>query len=186
MFRSKFAVAAAGAATLTAAGLAASPAFAATSAGRAAASPMACHAPSFYETSGGHHYFVVKKPTHDWTVSGAAGLDLTMQVSKGTQVGSTYTTSWGDSVGVNIKFISAAAHAEVSNAIQNTVTTGTNLSAHYTVRKFATIEFGAWGYSYNWEKGYIAGGPSKCVVHITAKGTATSPASAPGFNRIGS
>jgi hypothetical protein len=189
MFLSKFALTAAGAATVMAAGLASAPAYAASdspAAVKSGATPAGCSAPSFYETSGGHHYFIVDKPAKKWTVSGPAGLTLNMQVSKGTTLGSTYTTSWGDSVGVSIKFISAAAHAEVSNAIQNSVTTGTNLTATYTVKHFATIEFGAWGYSYNWEKGYIAGGPTKCVVHITAKGTASSPASAPGFDRIGS
>ena len=186
MFLAKFALAAAGAATVMAAGLASSPAYAATSSPVKAAAPAGCTAPSFYETSNGHHYFIVKQPAKRWTVSGNAGLTLTMQVGAGTQVGSSYTTSWGSSVGVSIKFISAAAHSEVSNQIQNAVTTSTNLSAQYKVVRFATLEFGAWGYSYNWEKGYISGGPTKCVVHITAKGTATSPASAPGFNRIGS
>jgi hypothetical protein len=190
MFLAKFALAAAGMATAMAAGLASSPAYAATgaasSAVKAGATPHGCTAPSFYETSNGHYYFIVKQPTKKWTVSGDAGITLTMQVGAGTQLGSTYTTSWGDSVGVNIKFISAAAHSEVSKAIQNAVTTSTNLSASYKVLKHATLEFGAFGYSYNWEKGYISGGPSKCVVHITAKGTATSPASAPGFHRTGS
>jgi hypothetical protein len=190
MFLSKFALAAAGAATVMAAVVASSPAYAATAAPsnavKAAATPASCTAPPFYETWGGHHYFDVKKPAHNWSVSGSAGFDLTMAVSKGTVVGSTYTTTWGDTVGVSIKFISASAHADVSKAIQNQVTLGTSLTAKYTVKHFATIEFGAWGYSYNWERGYIAGGPTKCVVHITSKGTASSPASAPGFDRIGS
>ncbi len=189
MFRVRFALAAAGAASVVAAGLATSPAFAATSApaaARTAAIPHGCSAPSFYETSGGHRYFVVKQPIKKWTVSGNRGLDLTMQVGKGTQVGSTYTTTWGTGVGVNIKFITASAHSDVSKQIQNAVTTSTNLSASHLVKNYAVISFGAWGYSYNWERGYISGGPSKCVVHITSKGTAKSPASAPGFNLTGS
>jgi len=189
MFLSKTAVAVTGAAAVMAAGLASSPAFATTAApatAKTAAEPHACSAPSFYETSGGHYYFIVKPPASKWSVSGDKGIDLTMQVSKGTQVGSTYTTTWGDSVGVSIKFITVSAKADVSNAIQSAVTTSTTLTGHYLPKKFATLEFGAWGYSYKWERGYIAGGPSKCVVHITAKGTATSPANSPGFHVVGS
>jgi hypothetical protein len=59
-------------------------------------------------------------------------------------------------------------------------------SDSYKVKHYAVLEYGAWGYTYQWDRGYISGRPGKCVVHITAKGTAKSPASTPGFDVIGS
>lgn len=184
MRKARFLLAAAVAVTATA-GLSMAPAHAATDATAGAQVPHGCAAPFFLEVSNAHHYFV-DKPGGAYNLAGSAGVTLTMTVARGTTVGTQYTATTGNTVGLSAEILSLQARKDFSNSIQNSVTNTVTVSGSYKVTKYAVLHYGAAGYEYSWEKGYIAGGPSKCVVHITGKGTAKSPASTPGFNVTGS
>lgn len=176
MSSAKLALAMAGAVMVAAAGLTAGPAHAAT------ASPHGCPYNNFFQAWNGHRVFL-NKPGDRYSISGDAGITLTMTVSAGTSVTTQYTKTWGSSTGVNAGAVSASAHADVSRSIQKTVTNSVQVTGSYRVQHFATLHYGAWGYAYQWERAFEN---SACKVFVLAKGTAMSPAHTPGFHVTGS
>jgi hypothetical protein len=186
MFSAKLALTAAGAIAAAAAAVAPVAASAATtSAAQPAAAPRGCTSPPFYETWGGHPIFV-PKPGKPYRTSGSAGQTIGLSIGGGSQVTTTETITSGKNGGISLFGIALSADKDVSKAIQVTVSNSFTKSTSYKVKHFATLQYGAWGYTYHWERGYLSGTPTKCVIHITARGTARSPASNPGFDRTGS
>jgi hypothetical protein len=137
-----------------------------------------CPNDTFVNTSDGKYFFIAKTST-----SGSAGVTLTLTISAGHTVGTTYTVTTGTSAGLSIDILSASAKKDVSNAIQSQVTNTVTMAGSYKVKTHATLSYGAYGYEYNWQKGFIN---NACKPVVTATGTAKSPAKAPGFDVSGS
>jgi plastocyanin len=139
-----------------------------------AASHAKCTNDKFVNAYDGKYFFYAKQ-----SVSGGAGITLTLTESAGHTVGTTYTVTSGTSAGLSLDIISGSAKKDISNAIQKQVTNTITLTGTYKVKKHAVLSYGAFGYEYKWQKGFIS---SACKVVVTAAGTAKSPAKAPGFD----
>jgi len=144
----------------------------------AQAAPVAPHATcpndKFVNAYDGKYFFIAKQ-----SISGSAGVTLTLTETAGHAVSTTYTVTTGSTAGLNIEIISASAKKDISKAIQTQVTNTSTLSGSYKVKKHATLSYGAYGYEYKWQKGFIS---NACKPVVTATGTAKSPAKAPGFD----
>jgi hypothetical protein len=178
MFSAKRALAMSGAVAVAAVGLIGT----AGTVRAATVSPLGCTNVHYYSTWNSHRVFVAK-PGEGYRFSGDAGMNLTLMVSAGTTVGSQFATTSGTTLGLNFEEVVLQASHDISNSIQSTATNSITVTGQYHVQYFATVYYGAWGYAYNWEAGYIN---SACKGIITARGTAESPASNPGFHHTGS
>jgi hypothetical protein len=183
----KLALAAAGAVAAAAVCLSPVAANAAATAPTSTQAPQGCPGGFHYYAWNGHHYFLVK-PGGKYSVAGSAGITLHMTIGTGTLVGTQVQKTWGTSTGFSAVGVSVAAHSDISNQIQNQVTNSVTLQGDYTVKKYAVLSYGAWGYEYDWEMGSLTPAPPNghCVFHLKAKGTAKSPAQTPGFHVSGS
>ncbi len=171
MFSPKRVLATAGAVAVAAIGLAV-PAGAATA---ATANPQGCAPVSYYSTWDGHHYFIprIKK-------AGNKGIVLRIKVGSRTTVTTKTTESGGGGVSFSVPKVVASAHANISHTIVRTVENSQAESASYKVTaSYGWLAYGAWGYTYKWDRGYIN---LACKAIVVARGTAKSPAHTPGFD----
>ena len=92
------------------------------------------------------------------------------------------TTTVGGSSGASVDLIVASAKADVNASVAKGVASGTTVSASFSVPagKMGWLQWGAWGYHYDWQEGTYSGA---CRWNVIASGTASSPSlSGKGFN----
>lgn len=172
MFSTKRALAAVGVVAVAAIGLTS----ATGTAQAAVAVPRGCENVSYYSTWDGHAVFIAK-PGWRYRAEGNKGENIYLTVSRGASVTTSLTKTWGTSAGVSIIGVTISAHSDISRQIQRTVTNTTTIEGSATVKTaHGHLQYGAVGYSYKWEAGYLN---SACKAIITAKGTAMSPAHYP-------
>lgn len=133
----------------------------------APAKPAGCPADASY---------VADHPSSAWVgdparkVTGVGPMTLAIATS----TSDTITGVVGGTSGFSISGVIFAAKQDINYSISKAVTAGTTFTGTYIVPagRHAWLQWGSWGYHYNWHYGSYAG---SCVYRVTKSGTATSP-----------
>lgn len=139
-----------------------------------AGGPDVCPAGEWYVVSNHHPYFVVHKK-----VVAAGGLQLKLSIGSGTKVTGKIDASGSFSTSDLI----SKADAKIDANISYTKTADINQHAKWTVPSswaVGWLGWGAWGYTFNWERGHYIG---SCKFIVDRHGTAKLPANSTGFDK---
>jgi hypothetical protein len=140
----------------------------------AEAAALSCGSASVYSTTGASSSWVGDAQRK---VTGVGPMTLTITITRTDAV----TGTFGGTGGFSVSGIIASAKAEVNSSIASTVTAGTTYSGAYTIPsgRHGWLQWGSWGYRYNWTYGHYSG----CKWVVTKRGNAVSPTlSGKGFN----
>lgn len=139
------------------------------------ASSLSCPPDAAYQTSGASSTWLGDPIRR---VVGTGPMTLTVSV----QSSNTVTGTVGGTAGFSVSGIIAAAKSDINASVAAAVSAGTAYTGTYAVPagRFGWLQWGSWGYHYNWSYGSYNGA---CTWLVSKSGTATSPTlTGRGFN----